>query len=195
LRQCTSSGLLTKHTINGIHVINSFDFVTISASNRKIKRWQFSKGAQTPIRVLIIPEEGNTITEAYVKPCHLVAFAAGTRFPTEMTSRIINEVDNKRYHMIFCHGRKPCVKVNTIATSLLSIDLLLRSKNYVKNIFSGYWTGSYGHKFTFPDYRSEVIGRSITGKSVIACERKTTSGWEFCDNHQQENWVTNLAKK
>jgi len=209
LRLCTASSFPTKdrfsygitsNLIADIHILNSFDIITASLWNRKIKRWQFNSRPQTSIKVLVIPAKKDAnITEAYVKPCHMITFAAGKNFPTVMTSRIIKENNDMRYHIIYHHAFQPIHQsINTRSSSLISRHVLKSRKYFINIILSGYWIGNYEqltNNYKFPEKPTELQlarPRKIVGRSVISCERKTSNGWEFCDCQKAE-WVTSVG--
>jgi len=183
---------------------SSYDFVTITSWNKKIKRWQFNKG-RTQVKVLVIPSrDTKKIIERKVSVCHLIALAAGKRFPTQMTSRIIKEKGVLRYHMIFQSGHMPDGKnVNIIATALIPKELFC-AQNYVKNIMAGFWTGTPKQlaEFKFIEKTQGLTPAStlardkvVIGRALIACEKKTKFGpWEFCDC-KQESWITEIINK
>jgi len=204
LRACTASNSKlsrysfgeTNNYITGIHLLNSYDFVTHTGWNKKIKRWQFNTG-RTPIKVLVIPSKGpDKLLERQVNACHLIALAAGKhRFPALITSRVVRERENFRHHLIFQYGQKPedGNNVNQHAAAFAT-KILLSAKNYAKNAFAGYWIGDPEELSSFAFEERTTSSKAILGKAVLVRERKTQLGsWEFCDC-ETERWITETIK-
>jgi len=97
--------------------------------------------------------------------------------------------------MIFRSALKPGdgKNVNHIATAIIP-QLLFTTKNYARNVFSGFWIGTPEQlaAFNFNENTPSLTStyKVAIGRAVLVRERKTKDGaWELCDC-EKEPWIT-----
>eukprot|EP01120_Amphizonella_sp_Union-15-10_P014171 TRINITY_DN678_c0_g4_i4.p1 TRINITY_DN678_c0_g4~~TRINITY_DN678_c0_g4_i4.p1 ORF type:complete len:528 (-),score=53.67 TRINITY_DN678_c0_g4_i4:201-1784(-) len=187
------------HSSN-IRIINSFDIIITSAS--KVQRYKFNTG-RTPIKVLVIPKEGQ-FQEFRVSGCNLWRFLAKRNDspPTKVSSRILQESYNLRYHVFYCLGQNS-TKANLRAKKLIP-DKLVRSASYRNCSYSGFWSGS-----SFKQFEEECLNVELDqsgsrtifeGDIMIVCEKQYPHGWVFVDfletvGNRKEFTLASIKKK